>query len=315
MKEKLVIQAQPIPSISRKSWNRRHIFRGERIGYLYILPSLIFLLAVLGFPILYSVYMSFENYTLATLVSGKMQFIGFQNYATIFQNPVFWAALNHSFVFTIISIFFQFTIGFGLALLFSRAFPLSGVLRGLMLSGWQIPSVVVGTIFLWMFNLDYGLINFVITSLGQSGIPWLIQVPYPLIAVIATNIWFGIPFNVILMTAGITGLPEDVYEAATVDGANPISKFLYITLPLLRPTITAVLMLGLIYTLRVFDIIWVMTKGGPGTATEVLPTFAYRLSFVSFQFGQSSAVAVVMLILLFIVAIVYVRNTVSETME
>lgn len=315
MKETLAVQAKPIATKSRKNWNWRQVFRGERIGYLYILPSLIFLLAVLGFPILYSIYMSFQNYTLATLVSGKMQFIGIQNYVTIFQNPVFGAAVAHSFIFTTVSIFFQFTIGFGIALLFSRAFPLSGMLRGLMLSGWQIPSVVVGTIFLWMFNLDYGLINFVITSLGQSGIPWLIQVPYPLIAVIVTNIWFGIPFNVILMTAGITGLPEDVYEAATVDGANAIDKFFYVTLPLLRPTITAVLMLGLIYTLRVFDIIWVMTKGGPGTATEVLPTFAYRLSFVSFQFGQSSAVAVVMLVVLFIIAIFYVRNTVSETME
>ncbi len=276
MKENLVIQAKPIPTISHKIWTWKQIFRGERIGYLYILPSLVFLVAVLGFPILYSVYMSFQNYTLATLVSGKMQFIGFQNYATIFQNPIFLTAISHSFVFTTVSIFFQFTIGFGLALLFSRAFPLSGVLRGLLLSGWQIPSVVVGTIFLWMFNLDYGLINFVITSLGQSGIPWLIQVPYPLIAVIITNIWFGIPFNVILMTAGITGLPEDVYEAATVDGASPISKFRYITVPLLRPTITAVLMLGLIYTLRVFDIIWVMTK---------------------------------------VISVFYVRNTVTETME
>jgi multiple sugar transport system permease protein len=134
-------------------------------------------------------------------------------------------------------------------------------------------------------------------------------------AVIITNIWLGIPFNVILLTAGITGLPEDVYEAATVDGASSIGKFLHITLPLLRPTILAVLMLGLIYTLRVFDIIWIMTRGGPGNATEVLPTYAYRQSFVHFQFGQSSATSVVLLVILFIVAIFYVRNAVSETME
>lgn len=317
MVEHIVSQPESSTSIHlisrKKSWHQ--LFQGERIGYLYILPSLLFLLAVLGFPILYSVYMSFQNYNLATLVSGKLQFVGFQNYLTIFQNPVFWVAVSHSFTFTTLSIIFQFTIGFALALLFSRAFPLNGLLRGLLLSGWQIPSVVVGTIFLWMFNLDYGLINFVLTSFGLAGVPWLIQSPAPLIAVIITNIWLGIPFNVILMTAGITGLPEDVYEAATVDGANPLGKFRFITLPLLRPTITAVLMLGLIYTLRVFDIIWIMTRGGPGNATEVLPTFAYRLSFVSFQFGQSSATAVVMLILLFVVAIFYVRNTTSEAMQ
>jgi multiple sugar transport system permease protein len=303
-------------TVNHQARNWRHLFRGERIGYLYILPSLLFLLAVLGFPILYSIYMSFQNYTLETLVSGKMQFVGFQNYQIVFQNPNFGVAIVNSFRFTIISIVFQFTIGFALALVFSRAFPLNGVLRGFLLSGWQIPSVVVGTIFLWMFNLDYGLINYVLVSLGlvNEGIAWLVQFPAPLYAVIITNIWLGIPFNVILMTAGVAGLPVDVYEAATVDGANTFKKFRSITLPLLKPTILAVLMLGLIYTLRVFDIIWIMTRGGPGNQTEVLPTFAYRLSFVNFQFGQSSAVSVIVLVILFIVSIFYVRSTSSESM-
>lgn len=317
MLENKVLDSKSAVMSDRKILRWHHLFRGERVGYLYILPSFLFLLTVLGFPIVYSVYMSFQNFNLETLVSRNMHFVGFENYLAIFQNPVFWIAVNHSFIFTTVSILFQFTIGFALALLFSRVFPLNGLLRGFLLSGWQIPSVVVGTIFLWMFNLDYGLINYVLVSLGivNQGVAWLIEWPAPLIAVIITNIWLGIPFNVILLTAGITGLPEDVYEAATVDGATPIRKFFYITLPLLRPTIFAVLMLGLIYTLRVFDIIWIMTKGGPGTATEVLPTFAYRLSFVNFQFGQSSAVSVVMLIILFIVAILYVRNAASETME
>jgi multiple sugar transport system permease protein len=308
-------------SLSNTSANRRAIawqalFRGDRIGYLYILPSIVFLLAILGFPILYSIYMSFQHYTLETLVSGKMQFVGFQNYQMIFQNSNFGVAVANSFQFTILSIAFQFSIGFALALLFSRAFPLNGILRGFLLSGWQIPSVVVGTIFLWMFNLDYGLINYVLISLGlvKEGIPWLVQSPAPLFAVIITNIWLGIPFNVILLTAGLNGLPEDIYEAATVDGATSFNKFTNITIPLLKPTIFAVLMLGLIYTLRVFDIIWIMTRGGPGNQTEVLPTFAYRLSFIHFQFGQSSAVSVIVLVILLIVSIFYVKYTSSETM-
>jgi multiple sugar transport system permease protein len=301
---------------NRRIRNWQHLFRGERIGYLYVLPSLIFLLAILGFPILYSIFMSFQSYTLETLVSGKMRFVGFQNYQAVFQNPNFGVAVLNSIRFTMLSIWFQFTIGFALALLFSRAFPFNGILRGFLLSGWQIPSVVVGTIFLWMFNLDYGLINYVLVSLGlvKEGVAWLVQSPAPLYAVIITNIWLGIPFNVILLTAGLAGLPEDVYEAATVDGANASQKFISLTIPLLKPTIFAVLMLGLIYTLRVFDIIWIMTRGGPGNQTEVLPTFAYRLSFVHFQFGQSSAVSVIILMILFIVSIFYVRNTSSEVM-
>ncbi|MEP7288586.1 MAG: sugar ABC transporter permease [Chloroflexota bacterium] len=313
--EKFVLQGKSATLTTHRTSRWKNPFKGQGSGYLYILPSLLFLLAVLGFPILYSVYMSFQKYTLETLVSGKFTFIGLDNYLTVVQNPNFRVAVQNSFTFTTISIVFQFSIGFAVAVLFSQVFPLKGVLRGFLLSGWQIPSVVVGTIFLWMFNLDYGLINYVLNTLGIQSVPWMIQSPAPLLAVIIANIWLGIPFNVILMTAGLAGLPEDVYEAATVDGANSVERFFYITIPMLRPTIFAVLMLGLIYTLRVFDIIWIMTRGGPGNATEVLPTYAYRLSFINFQFGQSSAVAVIMLILLFVVAIFYTRNAVSETME
>jgi multiple sugar transport system permease protein len=173
---------------------------------------------------------------------------------------------------------------------------------------------VVGTIFLWLFNLDYGLVNFLLTSLHivKEPIGWFFESNAALMAVIIANIWLGIPFNVILLSAGIAGLPDDVYEAATVDGANAWQKLIYLTIPLLRSTITAVLMLGFIYTLRVFDVIWVMTKGGPGSATEVLPTFAYRLSFIHFDFGQSAAVSVIMLVILLCAAVLYLRSILGE---
>jgi multiple sugar transport system permease protein len=187
-------------------------------------------------------------------------------------------------------------------------------MRGVLLSGWQVPSVVTGTVFLWLFNLDYGLVNFLLTSLRlvHEPIAWFFQANTAMVAVIIANIWLGIPFNMILLSAGIAGLPEDVYEAATVDGANGWQKIFYITLPLLKSTIMAVLMLGFIYTLRVFDIIWIMTKGGPGTATEVLPTLAYRLSFINFNFGQSSAVSVIILAILLIAAVLYLKFTFGE---
>lgn len=282
--------------------------------YLYILPSFLFLSAILGVPILYGIGVSFQDYTLASLVSKHAAFIGLRNYLTVLQDPAFATALGHSVIFTLGSIVFQFTIGFGLALLFSKSFPLNNVLRGLLLSGWQIPSVATGTIFLWLFNLDYGLVNFLLTSwrLIPQPIGWVVQAESALPAVIIANIWLGIPFNVILLSAGLAGLPEDVYEAATVDGANGWQKTVHITLPLLQSTILAVLMLGFIYTLRVFDVIWIMTKGGPGDATEVLPTLAYRLSFVHFNFGQSAAVAVMILVILLVAAVGYLRFTQRE---
>ena len=287
----------------------------QKLGlYLYILPAALFLGAVMGFPIVFSVVMSFQKYTLETLVSRQTEFIGFQNYSAIFANPEFAIALQHSLIFTSCSILFQFTIGLALAILFSKAFPLSNLMRGLLLSGWQIPSVVTGTIFLWLFNLDYGLVNFLLTVTGlvKDPIGWVVQADAALPAVIIANIWLGIPFNTILLSAGLTGLPEDVYEAATVDGANGWQKIIHLTIPLLRSTILAVLMLGFIYTRRVFDLIWIITKGGPGDATEVLPTFAYRLSFISFNFGQSAAVAVVILAILLSAAVLYLKFAFEE---
>lgn len=302
------------PTIASLSKSKSFAFNKKFVPYLYVLPSGLFLFAVLGFPILYSVFMSFQKYTLETLVSRHTQFIGFENYSAVLRDPAFAVALKHSLAFTVACIFFQFTIGLGLAILFSKAFPMSNIMRGLLLSGWQIPSVVTGTLFLFLFNLDYGLINFVLTSLHivSEPIGWIVQANRALPAVIIANIWLGIPFNVILLSAGVAGLPEDVYEAATVDGANGVQKLIYITIPLLKSTILAVLMLGFIYTLRVFDLIWIITKGGPGSATEVLPTFAYRLSFINFNFGRSSAVSVIMLLILLGGAILYLWAITKE---
>ena len=296
------------------SRTKRSFSRDKLTPYLFIFPSVLFLGAILGFPILYSLAISFQKFNLATLVSSKAQFIGLQNYIAILGNPQLKNALVHSLIFTFFSILFQFTIGLGLAILLNKAFPLNNVMRGVLLSGWQVPSVVTGTVFLWLFNLDYGLVNFLLTSLRlvHEPIAWFFQANTAMVAVIIANIWLGIPFNVILLSAGIAGLPEDVYEAATVDGANGWQKIFYITLPLLKSTIMAVLMLGFIYTLRVFDIIWIMTKGGPGTATEVLPTLAYRLSFINFNFGQSSAVSVIILAILLIAAVLYLKFTFGE---
>jgi multiple sugar transport system permease protein len=293
---------------------KKSLSRDKLTPYFFILPSVLFLGAILGFPILYSIVISFQKYNLETLVSGKAQFIGLQNYIALLGNPQLKSAFIHSLVFTFFSILFQFTIGLGLSILLNKSFPLNNVMRGVLLSGWQVPSVVTGTIFLWLLNLDYGLVNFLLTSLRivNEPIAWFFQTDTAMVAVIIANIWLGIPFNVILLSAGIAGLPEDVYEAATVDGANGWQKVVYLTLPLLKSTIMAVLMLGFIYTLRVFDIIWIMTKGGPGTATEVLPTLAYRLSFINFNFGQSAAVSVIILAILLIAAVLYLKVTFGE---
>jgi multiple sugar transport system permease protein len=294
---------------------RSRRWRSDRwTPWLYIAPALLVLAAVMGYPTIQAVVMSFQRFTLNELVSGDAPFVGLENYTRAFADPTFPVALVNSLVFTVVSIALQFTIGFALALLFGRGFLLSNTFRGLMLTGWQIPVVVTGTLFLWMFNLDYGLVNYILQALHVISEPigWTVDAGAALPAVIIANVWLGIPFNLIMLSAAVAGLPADIYEAATVDGASGWQKTRHLTIPLLRPAILAVLMLGFIYTLRVFDLIWIMTKGGPGNATEVLPTLAYRLAFVHFDFGQSSAVAVLVLLILLVAAVAYLRTAFSD---
>lgn len=294
----------------------RRAFQGERAGYLFLLPAAVFLLITVGYPLFDTVRMAFQEVTLGTLSRGERPFIGLTNFENVLADPAFPIALQNSLVFTIASVFFQFIIGLALAILLNEVFPLRHIFRGLLLSGWRIPPIVSGTIFLWMFNYDFGFINFFLQKIGivDQPVRWLLDQDYALLTVILTNIWLGIPFNVILLASGLTGLPEDIYEAATVDGANRWQKLTRMTLPLMKPTILATLMLGFIYTLRVFDVIWVMTGGGPVNATEVLPTLAYRESFNRFNFGEGAAISVIMLGMLLVVAVFYVRTTNEEEM-
>lgn len=294
----------------------KRLFQGERAGYLFLLPSALFLLVVIGYPLFDTVRMAFQEVTLGTLSRGERPFIGLENFHNVFDDPAFFTALQNSLIFTIASVLFQFLIGLALAIILNEVFPLRHIFRGLLLSGWRIPPIVSGTIFLWLFNYDFGFVNFLLMKLGviHEPVRWLLNRDYALLTVILTNIWLGIPFNIILLAGGLTGLPEDIYEAAKVDGANRFQKFVHMTLPLMKPTILATLMLGFIYTLRVFDVIWVMTGGGPVNATEVLPTLAYRESFNRFNFGEGAAISVIMLCMLSVVALFYVRTTGDEGM-
>jgi multiple sugar transport system permease protein len=202
---------------------------------------------------------------------------------------------------------FQFGIGFLFALLFQRRLPLVGVMRGSVMIAWMLPIVVSGTIFKWMLQSDSGIINYALQSLGviHAPIHWLSDPNIAIWGVIIANIWIGIPFNMSLLLAGLQNISPALYEAATVDGANSFKRFFHITLPLMRSTSLVVLMLGFIYTLNVFDLIYVVTGGGPVNATEVMPLYAYNLAFVQFDLGSGSAVATLIFLLLLVVSVIY----------
>ncbi len=240
------------------------------------------------------------------LKSGA-NFIGWDNYINILQTERFGIALKNTIIYTSACIFFQVVIGYLMAAFLNQEFPFRNFFRSIMLLAWMTPLVITGSLFKWLFDVDYGVFNYLLTTLQivDEPINWLGQQSTALTAVIITNVWIGIPFNMILILAAMQSLPKDVYEAAKVDGANKFQTFLNVTLPLLRPQLMIILVLGIIYTFKVFDIILIMTGGGPVNATQVLPFYGYELAFVNFNFGESGVIATVILFILICIALLY----------
>lgn len=280
-----------------------------RTGLAFILPGLIYMLLIVGYPLVYNVVLSFKDLSVMNINSGDVKFVGFQNYITLWKSGVLPLAIKNTLIFTVASIIFQFGFGLLFALFFKNKFKLAGPVRGLILVIWVIPATVVAMVFKFMFQTDGGLFNAVLSGIGliKEPIQWLTNGKMALVSVIITNIWYGMPFNMILLTAGLNAIPQHVYESAKIDGATGFKSFVHITIPLLKPTIMSVLVLGVIYTFKVFDIVYVMTKGGPVNATQLLSTYSYTLSLKEYQFSQGAAAANVLFLCLAIVAVFYLR--------
>lgn len=278
-------------------------------GYLWILPALLFIIIMIGYPLIYNIILSIQNVTTTTILSPDKEFIGLQNYISVIKDPLFPQVVRNSFIFTVGCMFFQFTIGLALALLFNIKFPFAGHFRGVLLITLMVPTVVVSILFRWLLSGDFGVINEILIQVGilEKGIAWLAQPGTALGGVMLANIWIGIPFNMMLLAPSIAAIPPTLYEAASIDGAGPLKRFRYITLPMILPAILVTLVLGFIYTFRIFGLIYAMTGGGPVNATNVLPIHAYRLSFSFFNFGQGAAATFILLLILAAIILLYLR--------
>ena len=275
----------------------------EASPYLFILPFVIFCLILLAYPVIYSLTLSFREATVETFVSGEMPFNGLTQYRAALADPLFWRALTNTLLFAFFSILFQFTIGFLLALLFQTDFPWKNFCLAALLIPWVSPILTAANIFKGLFN-EVGPINRLAQAIGLGPFPWLADPSYALPATIVANIWIGFPFNFILLYAGMRSIPEDVYEAAKIDGASFWQRVGFITLPMLKPVTVAVLMLGTIYTVKVFDIVWIMTGGGPANGTHLLSTYAYQVGFSVLNFGQAAAIATLLVVLVLLLNLV-----------
>ena len=282
--------------------------------YCFLAASMAYLLAFIGFPIVYNLVMSVQDVSLGNISDLWRPFVGLDNYREAIGDSSFRKVLVNSLVFVGVNVVAQVGIGLAAAVFFAQRFPGAQFLRGLLLASWILPALVVGALWKWIFAGDYGVANYLLS--GVSGpIHWLSDPAVALGAVTIANIWFGAPFSMILIAAGLTGIPEEQYEAAALDGAGAFARFVHVTLPALWPTLVAVACLVTIYTMRAFDLIFAMTQGGPLDSSNVLPLLSYQISFQRFHFGVGAAVGSFAFVIVLAVAALYVRTLRHEARE
>ncbi|GAB3168116.1 sugar ABC transporter permease [Myceligenerans halotolerans] len=278
-------------------------------GIGFAAPLVTYLLLFYAYPLAQNLWMSLHQFDRNTFVNGGAPWVGLAVYQEVFAQPRFWPVVGQTATFTIVSIVFQYGLGLALATFFHRGgFRLSATLRALFLVPWLLPMIVSGTVWQWMMNPDNGVLNALIGVFGLDPVWWL-SADNSLTAVVIANIWLGIPFNLVILYSGLQNIPGELYEAASLDGASAWQQFWRITFPLLRPVSTVTVLLGLIYTLKVVDIIWIMTSG-TGTS-QTLATWAYGMavgqgSSSVIRYSEASAVGTILLIVALLFGLIYI---------
>jgi len=275
---------------------------------LFLGPVLIILAVVIFYPLVRVLSYSVTNASL--LFPNRQEYIGLENFEYLLnQDTIFRTAVKNTLVFTISSVIGGFVLGFMLALLLNENIPLRNILRGAALIPWVIPGVIVALMTLYMFNGEVGIINYTLKSAGliDEFIPWFGSLDHAMLAVIIANIWNQTPFYMLMLLAGLQTRPDELMEAAKIDGAGSWARFRHITLPHLSKVIMIITALMVIWNFNNFDLIWTTTQGGPVNATMVLSVYTYRQAFVSFNTGYASAIAVFWLLGLLAFSYFYIR--------
>lgn len=288
---------------------RRRPGSQQLAAWAFLAPVTVYLALFYAYPLYRNLDLSLRNYTVRSFVQGDAPFTGLKNYRTVIDDPTFAPALLHTVVFTGVCLVFQYAIGLALAVFFNQHFRLSATLRALFLVPWLLPLIVSASTWSWMFNSDSGIVNTFLGAFGVDPVNWLTSPSWSLTSVITANIWIGVPFNLVVLHSGLQSIPANLYEAAALDGANAWQRFWRITFPLLRPVSAITLLLGLIYTLKVLDIIWIMTRGGPADSSMTFATWSYQLGFGNLlpAFGPGAAVGNLLVVAALVLGLVYIR--------
>jgi multiple sugar transport system permease protein len=285
----------------REWWEQEHVF-----GYGLIVPALVLIVGLVAYPFGMAIYFSLSDYW----VGSPGEFIGLQNFRDVVANEIFQRTVYNSFVFTAIAVVFKAVLGIWLAMLLFRTFKFKRLIRGAVLLPWVIPTALSTLAWWWMFDSLYSVVNWTGIRLGLISPPgpnWLGMPGYAMTAVIAVNVWRGLPFFAITVLAGLVSIPREYYEAAEVDGAGSWSRFRHVTLPLLKPVLAVVILFSTIFTFADFNIVQVLTRGGPVNTTHLFATLAYQQGLVGGNLGQGAAISLFLFPLLAAVVFIQLR--------
>jgi len=287
------------------------MWKQKILPYTFLFPAFALIVIFLLLPLLYSFYLGFTSFILTRHLGPK--FIGVRNYVSVFfEDPLFWRSLEITLIFTLVSVTLEFCIGLGVALLLDRVTLGKRLVRTTLLLPMMMTPVVVGLMWRFLWDSRFGLINYLLGLIAIPPVQWLASPKVALVSVILTDVWQNSSFAVLIFLATLQVLPEDLYEAADIDGASAAQSFWYLTIPLLKRAMLIVLVIRTLFAFRIFDTVYVLTDGGPADATLSLSIYVQRIAFRYFDLGYSAAVSWVMLVLCVALSYVYIRILAEE---
>jgi multiple sugar transport system permease protein len=287
----------------------------NRLALFFVLPSFLFVGIFTLYPVIESFRLSFYRSILTLPWLGRKA-VGWENYIDFWTDPVALQALRTTLIFVAVTVPAELLVGLGMALVMNEAFRGRGLIRAIVLIPWAVPTVVSSQLWRFIFNDRYGLFNFVLFG-GDTGryLAPLADPHWALIAIMVAEIWKTAPFAGLIILAGLQTIPEEIYEAASIDGATRWQKFRHVTLPLIRPALLLALLFRTIDALRVFDLVFVMTQGGPADATNVLQFYGYKKTFAEGMIGYGSTIAVTVFLISLVLSLIYLRALKSTRLE
>jgi len=284
------------------------LFKERLFAVTLIVPCFLFVSVFAFYPILYSFYLSLHRIILS-LPGLEQLFIGLENYEQLLNDPFAMQSLINTIIFVFVSTFFEILFGLAIALVINRYFRGRGIVRAAVLIPWAIPTVVASQMWRFIFNDNYGLLNFSLfgadTALYRA---WLADPLFAFAAIVIADVWKTSSFSALIILAGLQIIPDEIYEAAKIDGANAWQRFIKITLPLIKPALLVALLFRTMDAFRVFDVVFVMTQGGPADSTNVLQFYGYKKIFAEGLMGYGSTISVLVFLITFIISLVYIRT-------